>query len=47
MATTVGVIVFPGTNCEHDAVAAVESLGGNATLVFHADTSLGLSLIHI
>ena len=40
MATTVGVVVFPGTNCEHDAMAAVESLGGNATLVFHADTSL-------
>jgi phosphoribosylformylglycinamidine synthase len=40
MATTVGVVVFPGTNCEHDAVQAVESLGGDATLVFHADTSL-------
>jgi len=24
MATTVGVVVFPGTNCEMDAVVAVE-----------------------
>jgi phosphoribosylformylglycinamidine synthase len=41
MSATIGVVVFPGTNCEHDAVQAVESLGGNARLVFHAETSLG------
>lgn len=40
MATTVGVVVFPGTNCEHDAVAAVEMLGGSARLVFHTESSL-------
>ena len=28
MAARVGVVVFPGTNCEHDAVLAVERLGG-------------------
>ena len=28
MATRVGVVVFPGTNCEHDAVAALDRLGG-------------------
>ena len=29
MATTIGVVVFPGTNCEHDAVAAVEQFVAN------------------
>ena len=41
MTTRVGVVLFPGTNCEHDAVAAVDALGGSASLVWHADRSLG------
>ncbi len=41
MATRVGVVVFPGTNCEHDAVLAVERLGVSAGLVWHGDTSVG------
>ena len=41
MATRVGVVVFPGTNCEHDVVAAVDSLGGQGELVWHGQTSLG------
>jgi phosphoribosylformylglycinamidine synthase len=40
MAATVGVIVFPGTNCEHDAVVALERLGAEARLVFHSERSL-------
>lgn len=40
MAANVGVVVFPGTNCEHDVVAALDSLGANARLVFHKETSL-------
>jgi phosphoribosylformylglycinamidine synthase subunit PurQ / glutaminase len=40
MATTVGVVVFPGTNCEHDAVLALEALGADARFIFHAETSL-------
>ena len=40
MATRVGVVVFPGTNCEHDVVAAVDSLGGQGELVWHGQTSL-------
>ncbi len=40
MSGTVGVIVFPGTNCEHDAVEALERLGADARLVFHTETSL-------
>ena len=29
MATTVGVVIFPGTNCEMDAMSSVERLGGH------------------
>jgi len=31
----VGVVVFPGSNCEHDAVAALSAVGANAELVWH------------
>ncbi len=41
MSASIGVIVFPGTNCEHDAVGAVDALGGEGRLIFHTDTSLG------
>jgi phosphoribosylformylglycinamidine synthase len=34
------VIVFPGTNCEHDVVYALEALGGEAEIVWHRETSL-------
>lgn len=34
------VVVFPGTNCEHDVVYAVDALGGDAELVWHRETSL-------
>ena len=40
MAPRVGVVVFPGTNCEHDVVAAVESLGGRAELVWHGQAEM-------
>jgi len=41
MAAKVAVIRFPGTNCEFDVVEAVTSLGGQAEIVFHDETSLG------
>ena len=41
MAATVAVVRFPGTNCEFDVVEAVTSLGGQAEIVFHDQTSLG------
>ena len=41
MAAKVAVIRFPGTNCEFDVVEAVTSLGGQAEIVFHDQTSLG------
>jgi phosphoribosylformylglycinamidine synthase len=36
----VGVVVFPGSNCEHDVVEAITTLGGSAELVWHADRSV-------
>jgi phosphoribosylformylglycinamidine synthase subunit PurQ / glutaminase len=37
---TIGVVQFPGTNCELDVVHAVEQLGGSARILFHAERSL-------
>ena len=33
----VGVVQFPGTNCELDVMRVVESLGGEAEILFHTD----------
>ena len=33
MAPRIGVVVFPGTNCEHDVVAAAERAGGTGVLL--------------
>lgn len=35
-----GVVVFPGSNCEHDAVYALRASGAEAELVWHRDTDL-------
>ncbi|GAC1536904.1 MAG: phosphoribosylformylglycinamidine synthase subunit PurQ [Acidimicrobiales bacterium] len=40
MTQRVGVVVYPGSNCEHDAVEAIESIGGSADLVWHTETGL-------
>jgi len=40
MATRVGVVVFPGSNCEHDAVSGIEAAGGAAELLWHGDPDL-------
>jgi len=40
VAPRVGVVVFPGTNCEHDVVEALERAGAQAELVWHGRTSL-------
>jgi len=34
------VVVFPGTNCEHDVVHALTVLGGEAELVWHRENDL-------
>jgi phosphoribosylformylglycinamidine synthase subunit PurQ / glutaminase len=41
MAPRVGVVLFPGTNCEHDAVQALGRLGADAELVWHGASALG------
>jgi phosphoribosylformylglycinamidine synthase len=40
MPSRIAVVVFPGTNCEHDVVAGVEAVGGSAELVWHGDSRL-------
>ena len=37
---SVAVVVFPGTNCEHDVVHALTALGADAEIAWHADTDL-------
>ena len=39
--TRVGVVLFPGSNCEYDVIEAVTALGGEAELVWHGATDLG------
>ena len=41
MTARVGVVLFPGSNCEYDVVAALDGLGAEAELVWHGDRSLG------
>ena len=41
MAPRVGVVVFPGTNCEFDVIEAVRALGGDAATLWHGDRTLG------
>ena len=40
MSGNVGIVVFPGSNCEHDVAEAVEGIGGNATLLWHGDATV-------
>ncbi|MGI9641717.1 MAG: phosphoribosylformylglycinamidine synthase subunit PurQ [Acidimicrobiia bacterium] len=37
---TVAVVVFPGTNCEHDIVHALNLAGADADLVWHTDADI-------
>jgi phosphoribosylformylglycinamidine synthase len=36
----VGVVVFPGSNCEHDVIEAIGGLGGEAELIWHGVRSV-------
>ena len=40
MTTRVGVVVFPGSNCEYDALHAMKDLGADAQFVWHSAKSL-------
>jgi phosphoribosylformylglycinamidine synthase I len=39
--TRVGVVLFPGSNCEFDVAEAVSAVGGEASIVWHGDQDLG------
>ncbi len=41
MAPRIGVVLFPGSNCEQDSMEAVRDLGGEAEILWHGDSSLG------
>jgi phosphoribosylformylglycinamidine synthase I len=38
--STVGIVVFPGSNCEQDCRRSFESLGAEVRMLWHAETSL-------
>ena len=40
MPATVGIVVFPGSNCEHDVAEALQRLGATPRLVFHKEAAL-------
>ena len=41
MSPRVGVVLFPGSNCEQDAVEAIGDLGGDAEILWHGVASIG------
>ncbi len=41
MTTRIGVVRFPGSNCEDETMAAVRRAGGESFLIDYRDTSLG------
>ena len=40
MSATVGIVVFPGSNCEQDCDRAFRSLGARTEMIWHADSQL-------
>jgi phosphoribosylformylglycinamidine synthase len=40
MTSRVGVVLFPGSNCELDVIEAVRSLGGDAEILWHGDATV-------
>ena len=40
MSPRVGVVVFPGSNCEHDVVEAMALVGGEPELLWHGDATV-------
>jgi phosphoribosylformylglycinamidine synthase I len=42
----IGVVLFPGSNCEQDALEAIDDLGGDAEVLWHgADTVNGVDAV--
>ena len=40
MSNNIGVVVFPGSNCEKDSMEALADLGAKPRLLWHADNTL-------
>ncbi|HUR48333.1 MAG TPA: phosphoribosylformylglycinamidine synthase subunit PurQ [Acidimicrobiales bacterium] len=40
MSTRLAVVMFPGSNCEHDVVEALGRVGAKAEVVYHSERSL-------
>lgn len=40
MSQRIGVVLFPGSNCEHDVVEALSSLGGKAEVLWHGNRNV-------
>ena len=40
MSASLGIVVFPGSNCEKDVAVATGALGADPVMVWHADTEL-------
>jgi phosphoribosylformylglycinamidine synthase len=40
MSVRVGVVLFPGSNCEQDAVEGVRMVGGDAEVLWHGDATV-------
>ena len=40
MTTRVGVVLFPGSNCEMDVIEAVRSLGGDGEILWHGEATV-------
>ena len=38
--TSIGIVVFPGSNCEFDAAKGVESVGAESSFIWHTETSV-------
>jgi len=40
MSVRIGVVLFPGSNCEQDAIEAIDDLGGAAEVLWHGDDTV-------
>lgn len=43
MSARIGVVVFPGSNCERDAMEVVKGLGGEVDVLWHTESTIGRS----
>ena len=41
MSPSIGVVIFPGSNCEQDAVETIRGLGAEAHFLWHGSSEIG------